>query len=68
MTAFVKAGTDEVVGIVSDFVNTNLAEFLKVLVDAYLDIPYVDTKIGYAASDHASWSKIGAPSAFAIEA
>ncbi|EPQ29110.1 uncharacterized protein PFL1_03398 [Pseudozyma flocculosa PF-1] len=68
MTAFVKAGTDEVVGIVSDFVSAPLAAFVTRLVKAYLDIPPVETKIGYAASDHASWSKIGAPSASAIEA
>ncbi|PWN51217.1 Zn-dependent exopeptidase [Violaceomyces palustris] len=68
MTAFVKAGTEEVVGIVGDFVDASLAEFVTLLVKAYLDIPPVETKIGYAASDHASWSKIGAPSAFAIEA
>jgi len=37
------------------------------LVDLYLDIPYVETKCGYACSDHASWRKAGYPSSFTIE-
>lgn len=68
MTAFVKAGTTETVGLVSDFVSTPLTNFIGRLVDAYLDIGYTETKLGYAGSDHASWTKIGAHSAFAIEA
>ncbi|EMD40572.1 hypothetical protein CERSUDRAFT_111168 [Gelatoporia subvermispora B] len=67
MTAWVKRGTREEVGIITDFVNTELTEFNKKLVDAYLDIPYVDTKCGYACSDHASWGKAGYPSVFTIE-
>lgn len=34
----------------------------------YCAIPYVETKCGYACSDHASASKAGYPSAFVIEA
>ena len=68
MTAFVKAGTKETVGLVADFVSTPLTKFIALLVDEYLDIGYTETKLGYAGSDHASWTKIGADSAFAIEA
>lgn len=68
MTAFVKSGTEETVGLVSDFVSTPLTKFIGMLVDEYLDIGYTETKLGYAGSDHASWTKIGADSAFAIEA
>ncbi|KAA1466127.1 peptidase [Dentipellis sp. KUC8613] len=67
MTAWVKRGTQEEVGIVTDFVDENLSNFNKQLVDAYLDIPYVETKCGYACSDHASWGKAGYPSSFTIE-
>ncbi|OCH88312.1 peptidase [Obba rivulosa] len=67
MTAWVKRGTREEVGIITDFVNSELTEFNKNLVDAYLDIPYVETKCGYACSDHASWGKAGYPSVFTIE-
>jgi len=67
MTAWVKQGTKERVGIVTDFVDPSLTDFIKKLVDAYLDIPWVATKCGYACSDHASWNKAGYPSAFGIE-
>ncbi|TFK29308.1 peptidase [Coprinopsis marcescibilis] len=67
MTAWVKRGTREEVGIITDFVDTGLTQFNMDLVDTYLDIPYVETKCGYACSDHASWSKAGYPAAFTIE-
>jgi len=67
MTAWVKAGTREEVGIITDFVDEDLTNFNKLLVEGYLSIPYVDTKCGYACSDHASWSKAGYQSSFTIE-
>jgi len=67
MTAWVKAGTREELGIVVDFVDPEVTEMNKELVDTYLDIPYVETKCGYACSDHASWFKAGYRSSFTIE-
>jgi len=67
MTAWVKKGTKEEVGIITDYVDPSLTEFNKKLVDLYLDIPYVETRCGYACSDHASWRQAGYPSAFTIE-
>jgi len=67
MTAWVKRGTQEEVGIITDFVDAGLTKFNTELVDAYLDIPWVATKCGYACSDHASWMKAGYPSSFTIE-
>ncbi|KAG9219152.1 hypothetical protein CCMSSC00406_0001562 [Pleurotus cornucopiae] len=67
MTAWVKRGTREEVGVISDFVDPSLTAFNKQLVEKYLDIPFVETKCGYACSDHASWSKAGYPSIFTIE-
>ncbi|KAJ7595113.1 peptidase [Mycena floridula] len=67
MTAWVKNGTEECVGIVTDFVDPDLSAFNKLLVDAYLDIPYVETKCGYGCSDHASWTRAGYASSFTIE-
>ncbi|EIN10354.1 peptidase [Punctularia strigosozonata HHB-11173 SS5] len=67
MTAWVKRGTREEVGIIVDYVDEDVTAFNKALVDEYLDIPYVETKCGYACSDHASWSKAGYPSSFTIE-
>ncbi|KAH9052874.1 peptidase [Lactarius deliciosus] len=59
MTAWVKNNTKEEVGIIVDYVDSEVTELNKQLVDEYLDIPYVETECGYACSDHASWSKAG---------
>jgi len=67
MTAWVKKGTKEVVGTITDFVDSGLTAFNKELITTYLDIPYAETKCGYACSDHASWGKAGYPSVFTIE-
>ncbi|KAL1743303.1 hypothetical protein HDZ31DRAFT_65139 [Schizophyllum fasciatum] len=67
MTAWVKRGTREEVGIITDYVDEDVSNFNKQLVDLYLDIPYVETQCGYACSDHASWTQAGYPSAFTIE-
>lgn len=63
----IEAGEPESVGIITDYVDPNLTEFIKTVIDEYCDIPYVETKCGYACSDHASASKYGYPSAFVIE-
>jgi leucyl aminopeptidase len=63
----VAAGKPESLGVITDFVDPGLTEFVKSVVTDYCDIPYVLTKCGYACSDHASASKAGYPSAFVIE-
>ncbi|KAH9821496.1 aminopeptidase [Melampsora americana] len=67
MTAFVKEGTVPNIGLVTDFVDPGLTDYLRLIIDEYLEIGWVNTKCGYACSDHASFTKIGVPSAFAIE-
>merc|ERR1712225_132392 len=71
MTGFVQgtldSGKKESVGVITDFVDPALTEFIKKIVTEYCEIPYVETKCGYACSDHASASKAGYPSAFVIE-
>ncbi|KAI0257885.1 hypothetical protein BC834DRAFT_838386, partial [Gloeopeniophorella convolvens] len=66
-TAWVKKGTKEVVGVMTDFVDPELTAFNKKLVDEYLDLPYVETKCGYACSDHGSWNKAGYRTSFIAE-
>ena len=61
------AGEPESVGVITDFVDPGLTDFIKEIVTEYCDIPYVLTKCGYACSDHASANKYGYPSAFVIE-
>ncbi|KAF8540412.1 hypothetical protein BDD12DRAFT_734678 [Trichophaea hybrida] len=71
MTGYVektlKAGKPESVGVITDYVDYALTEFIKQVINEYCDIPYTLTKCGYACSDHASASKAGYPSAFVIE-
>ncbi|KAK0659483.1 hypothetical protein QBC41DRAFT_46948 [Cercophora samala] len=71
MTGFISrtidAGLPESVGVIVDFVDPNLTDFIKKVITEYCDIPFVETKCGYACSDHASASKAGYPSAFVIE-
>ncbi|WYZ46362.1 hypothetical protein EsH8_IX_000587 [Colletotrichum jinshuiense] len=71
MTGFVQktldAGQPESVGVITDFVDSGLTDFIKKVIVEYCKVPYVETKCGYACSDHASASKAGYPSAFVIE-
>jgi leucyl aminopeptidase len=71
MTGFIQrtidAGKPESVGVITDFVDPGLTVFIKKVIEAYAEIPWVETKCGYACSDHASASKAGYPSAFVIE-
>ncbi|KAF3917149.1 hypothetical protein ABW20_dc0110417 [Dactylellina cionopaga] len=71
MTGFVKgtldAGASEALGVVTDNVDKSLTAFIKKVIAAYCAIPGVDTKCGYACSDHASANRNGYPSAFVIE-
>ncbi|KAI1326231.1 Zn-dependent exopeptidase [Xylariaceae sp. FL0255] len=71
MTGFVQktidAGKPESVGVITDFVDPSLTAFIKKVIEEYCEIPWIETKCGYACSDHASASKAGYPSAFVIE-
>ena len=71
MTGYVQntldAGEPESVGVITDFVDPGLTQFIQQVIGIYCNIPYVLTKCGYACSDHASASKAGYPSAFVIE-
>lgn len=71
MTGFVKkaidAGQPEALGVITDFVDEDLTDYIKMVIKGYCSIPYVETKCGYACSDHASASRAGYRSAFVIE-
>ncbi len=71
MTGYVQktldAGQAESVGVIVDYVDPALTAFIKQVIVAYCEIPFVETKCGYACSDHASASKAGYASAFVIE-
>lgn len=67
MTGYVQDPSNEHVGVITDYVSPGLTNFIKLIVSKYLSIPYVETKCGYACSDHGSATKNGYPSAFVIE-
>ena len=50
MTGYVSDPEDEHVGVVMDYTTSELTEFIKLIIDSYLDIPYVETTCGYACS------------------
>ncbi|KAF2644481.1 Zn-dependent exopeptidase [Massarina eburnea CBS 473.64] len=71
MTGYNKGTTDkgkpDIVGVIVDYVDTPLTNFIKSIITEYCDIGYVETKCGYACSDHASASENGYPSSFIFE-
>jgi len=67
MTAYTPDGRTPVVGLITDFVNATLTNFVATLIDEYLNIGYERSKCGYGCSDHASWTRFGYPSAFPFE-
>ncbi|CAM1509128.1 Fc.00g028670.m01.CDS01 [Cosmosporella sp. VM-42] len=67
MTGYVKPDTTEIMGIITDNADPSLTAFLKKVIAAYSKLPTVDSECGYACSDHASATKFGYPSAFAVE-
>ncbi|KZV84497.1 Zn-dependent exopeptidase [Exidia glandulosa HHB12029] len=67
MTAWVTNPANEHVGITVSR-NKALSEFNKLLVDQYLDIPWVEeSTYPWGASDSASWGDLGYPSSDALE-
>ncbi|KAH3682574.1 hypothetical protein WICPIJ_006449 [Wickerhamomyces pijperi] len=71
MTGYIQKTLDnaveEHVGVITDFVSPQLTQFVKLIIDSYLAIPYHETECGYACSDHSSALKNGYPSSFIIE-
>ncbi|PYH47233.1 putative aminopeptidase [Aspergillus saccharolyticus JOP 1030-1] len=71
MTGYIQgslaAGRKEAIGIMVDYVDRGLTQFLKDVVKDYCKIGHIETKCGYACSDHTSASKYGYPSAMATE-
>ncbi|CAI6334677.1 unnamed protein product [Periconia digitata] len=61
------AGLPDTMGLIVDYVDEPLTNFIKTVIDEYCDIGFVETECGYACSDHASASAAGYPSAFVFE-
>ncbi|KAF7542598.1 hypothetical protein G7Z17_g11428 [Cylindrodendrum hubeiense] len=67
MTGYIKAGTKEVIGVITDNVDASLTAFLKKVIAAYTSLTAVDSTCGYGCSDHASATRAGYPAALAFE-
>ncbi|RPD52916.1 Zn-dependent exopeptidase, partial [Lentinus tigrinus ALCF2SS1-7] len=69
MTAYFAPGSEEVIALEADYIDSGLNAFLKQLVDAYSTLDWaMDTACGYACSDHASWYKQGYTTGMLYEA
>ncbi|KAG5642918.1 hypothetical protein DXG03_001889 [Asterophora parasitica] len=69
MTAYVKPGTKEVIGLMPDYTDAGLTTFLGQIITAYSTLPFITSpKCGYACSDHASWFNQGYPTSLPFEA
>ncbi|KAF7597206.1 hypothetical protein BBP40_009546 [Aspergillus hancockii] len=66
-TGYVGTNKPERIGVLTDFVDPDLTEFVRMMITTYCTIPYVDTACGYACSDHASAHLHGYPAAMAFE-
>ncbi|KAG0209053.1 Leucine aminopeptidase 1 [Mortierella sp. GBA30] len=67
MTGYVGTRFAESYGVVTDGVDEELTELVKIYAREYGDIAVRETNCNYGCSDHASWTKYGYRSAFAIE-
>lgn len=67
MTGYVKDPANERFGVITDFVDARLTNFVELIIKEYTQLPYIEDVCGYACSDHASGTKVGYPSAFVIE-
>ncbi|KAJ7449140.1 peptidase [Mycena galericulata] len=69
MTAWHAAGTREEIAVMTNYVDPSLTEFQILLIERYLDIPWVkDQYPARASSDHASWTKAGYQACHPLEA
>ncbi|KAJ7280340.1 Zn-dependent exopeptidase [Mycena rebaudengoi] len=69
MTAYSKPGSTAVIALEADYIDAGLNTWLKTLIPLHSKLPVVmDTKCGYACSDHASWFEYGYPTSMPFEA
>jgi bacterial leucyl aminopeptidase len=67
MTGYVNPSEKPSISLIQDFTSGPMNTFLQKLITAYTNIEYTASKAGYAASDHASFTRAGYPAAFPFE-
>ncbi|KAJ8079517.1 hypothetical protein AAF712_007851 [Marasmius tenuissimus] len=69
MTGYFRPGSTEVIALEADYIDSGLNSFMRQIIGAYSSLPAAnDSPCGYACSDHASWYKLGYPTAMPFEA
>ncbi|KAL1795521.1 hypothetical protein ACET3X_005745 [Alternaria dauci] len=61
------AGKPESFGLITDYTDPALNEYLTRVITEYTDITYVNSTCGYGCSDHGSATRSGYPAAFVFE-
>ncbi|OJD33761.1 leucyl aminopeptidase [Diplodia corticola] len=61
------AGVAKSLAVVTDYVNTALSNFARLMIRTYTTLPISTSTCGYACSDHASATDAGFPSAYIFE-
>jgi bacterial leucyl aminopeptidase len=62
-----KGTADKDIVMMSDFTNRAQNEFLGMLIDEYVHVPWGYSRCGYGCSDHASWTAAGYPASMPFE-
>ncbi|EOD45651.1 Peptidase M28 [Neofusicoccum parvum] len=61
------AGQTISLAVVTDYVNSALSNFVRLMIRTYTSLPITTSTCGYACSDHASATDAGFPSAYVFE-
>ncbi|KAJ3997701.1 peptidase [Lentinula boryana] len=66
--AWVAAGRPEEIGVVMNHADLALSKYTKLLIEKYLDIPWIETRYpGRATSDYMAWTMAGYQSSHVLE-
>jgi leucyl aminopeptidase len=67
MTLYAGANGNAPIGLVNDYVDPSLTQFIRLMLQSYVQLKWAESNCGYGCSDHASWTRYGYPSAFPFE-
>ncbi|KAJ7643578.1 peptidase [Roridomyces roridus] len=68
MTAWLKAGTREEIAVIGTLTDTALSDLLVLLIERYIEIPWVRDVYARGGTDHISWTRAGYQSCHPLEA
>lgn len=62
-----KGTSDKDIVMMTDYTNAAQNEFIGILIDEYVKVPWGYSRCGYGCSDHASWTAAGFPASMPFE-